>query len=269
MTQENTTAIQDVVTVLMAPAGTVPLSEIKRVAGGIGIAPLTYWRAADLLSVLKYYFSSRFGLYALRDGTAQGSDIFLNVEVHVRFLILYYESRANTERRAQERRAEREGYSVYPSITREVTDLVLTEHVKSQIADVSEVLALTPEEYRSAVVSLRRERQGVPTRAYDVDAIRRALRERPTQASSSDVEVVDVTPPRTKPLPVEKTYEQLPRHISDVILEKKGKVDCSVCYDQVSAETYALSRCGHDYCGTCFQKIAVLKPVCAVCRKEL
>ena len=60
----------------------------------------------------------------------------------------------------------------------------------------------------------------------------------------------------------------LPKNISkDIFFARNGNVKCCVCLHSVSEDTYAMSKCAHDYCTSCFSKLR--EPKCFVCQSSL
>jgi len=58
----------------------------------------------------------------------------------------------------------------------------------------------------------------------------------------------------------------MPKHISTQIW-KQGHPDCMICLSPTTEENFTLSKCGHEYCSTCFSDVRLLK--CGACRQDL
>jgi len=73
--------------------------------------------------------------------------------------------------------------------------------------------------------------------------------------------------PPPPPTPV-KIHEKIPipKHISTQIW-KHGHPDCMICLSPTTEENFTLSKCGHEYCSTCFSDVRLLK--CGACRQDL
>jgi hypothetical protein len=71
-----------------------------------------------------------------------------------------------------------------------------------------------------------------------------------------------------------RKYNNIATNVND---EKKGEIEettCLICYDDVSSMSFVKLNCGHDFCGTCIQKLLkkccpTKLPRCALCRVNM
>jgi hypothetical protein len=57
----------------------------------------------------------------------------------------------------------------------------------------------------------------------------------------------------------------LPEHFKNELLESSKCLDCIVCYDTMTKQTFTLTKCFHKICKNCISKL----DKCPVCRKKL
>ena len=58
----------------------------------------------------------------------------------------------------------------------------------------------------------------------------------------------------------------MPKHISKTVYENSEHTSCIVCLNDVTCDDFILSKCGHNYCKTCYMDIRLTR--CAICREE-
>jgi len=70
----------------------------------------------------------------------------------------------------------------------------------------------------------------------------------------------------------------LPPHITRMMFEMARQLNkdytCPVCFDFMTAETFSMTKCGHELCTKCFDYIRentplARKPTCPTCRHQL
>ena len=58
----------------------------------------------------------------------------------------------------------------------------------------------------------------------------------------------------------------MPKHISKIVYENSEDKSCIVCLNDVKCDDFILSKCGHNYCKTCYMDTRLTS--CAICREE-
>jgi len=69
----------------------------------------------------------------------------------------------------------------------------------------------------------------------------------------------------------EHVKEALPPHIAsefgEMAEQLRRKIECPICYEVIPSTDLKISKCGHKYCGECFNHSQLEK--CAICRRKL
>lgn len=64
-------------------------------------------------------------------------------------------------------------------------------------------------------------------------------------------------------------WVELPMHIRDEMVSSLKELDCPVCLQQMTRETFNLTPCFHKVCKTCTQEIRAGDSKCPICRRKI
>jgi hypothetical protein len=72
---------------------------------------------------------------------------------------------------------------------------------------------------------------------------------------------------------VEQPESTVPKHLRDEFIEMATALgrtfECCICMTTPTGADVEITRCGHRFCKTCFNKLKETTKECALCRKKL
>jgi len=74
---------------------------------------------------------------------------------------------------------------------------------------------------------------------------------------------------------IEKVVETdvLPEFVKEelkgMMVELKKKIECPVCYEEISPEDVGFTSCGHKYCSQCLDRLKTSTKKCALCNRKI
>ena len=61
----------------------------------------------------------------------------------------------------------------------------------------------------------------------------------------------------------------IPEHFVDKILDATSSLDCVVCMEAMTKENFNITKCFHEVCKQCIEKVKETTNKCPMCRKDL
>jgi len=61
----------------------------------------------------------------------------------------------------------------------------------------------------------------------------------------------------------------LPNHFLEELVENMKQLECPVCFENMTKDTFSLTRCYHKMCKTCIEQVKNTTNKCPICRKSL
>jgi len=66
----------------------------------------------------------------------------------------------------------------------------------------------------------------------------------------------------------EEAKMEIPTHFKEELVKSLKELECPICYDEMTMETFTLTKCFHKLCKPCLEKLR-MNGRCPICRTNL